>query len=75
MLSSSCASMLVHQMAAVTNLPSPHTSSAYIKALRQWVVDHMPGNVIVLMCSYLCVFIIIYDIHNHKEITFTSGMD
>lgn len=73
MLSSSCASLPVHQMAAVTNLPSPHTSSAYIKAQRQWVVDHMPANVTVLVYSYLCVFIIIYDIHNQKGITFTSG--
>lgn len=70
MLSLSCASLPVHQMAAVTNLPSPHTSSAYIKAQRQCVVDHMPANVTVLMCSYLCVFIIIYNIHNHKGITF-----
>lgn len=50
-----------------------HSFSTYIKAQRQWEVGHMPGNVTVLMCSYLCMFIIKYDIYNHRGFTFTPG--
>lgn len=50
-----------------------HTFSTYIKAQRQWEVDHMPGNVTVLMSSYLCMLIMKYDIHNHHGFTFTPG--
>lgn len=60
-------------MAAVTNPPSPHTFSTYIKAQRQWEADHMPAHITALMRSYLCVFIMKYDIHNHKGFAFTLG--